>query len=270
MSSAMEYRTRPPAVAGAFYPRDPAALRREVDRLLAAARPAPREGLRGIIAPHAGYLYSGPTAAEAYAATRGAAWVGRIVLIGPSHFVRFRGLAAPSHAAFATPLGAVPVDTGAVAALTDARLAAIDDRPHAPDHALEVELPFLQTLFGPLPVTPLLVGDVEAEAVAEAIDRVWTDDALLVVSSDLSHFEPYVAACAHDARTAAAIEAFDGARIGPRDACGYLAIRGALIAARQRGLAAQRLALMNSGDTAGDRSSVVGYGAWAFTRAANS
>jgi MEMO1 family protein len=269
MSSTTEYRTRPPAVAGAFYPGDRTALRREVDRLLAAARTPPRPGLRGVIAPHAGYAYSGPVAAEAFAAARGATPVRRVVLIGPSHFGRFRGIAAPSHPAFATPLGAVPVDSGAVAALTAAGLAVADDGPHAREHALEVELPFLQALFGPLPAVPLLFGEAAAEVVADAIELVWGDDALLVVSSDLSHFEPYGSACAHDARTAAAIETLAAREIGAYDACGHLAIRGALSAARRRGMGVTRLALANSGDTAGDRRRVVGYGAWALVESAD-
>jgi len=251
-------------VAGAFYPASQEELRREVDRLLAAARARPRPGVRGVIAPHAGYAYSGAVAAEAFAAARGAAGVRRCVLIGPSHYVRFRGLAASSHESFATPLGRVPVDRETVAALVGAGLGRSYDAPHGPDHALEVELPLLQVLFGALPITPLLVGEAAADTVAEAIELAWRDDALLVVSSDLSHFEPYASARTHDARTAAAIEAFAEGEIGPADACGHLAVRGALIAARRRGLRVERLALANSGDAAGDRGSVVGYGAWAI------
>ncbi len=142
--------------------------------------------------------------------------------------------------------------------------AAINDEPHAREHAIEVELPFLQSVFGNLPIVPLLFGSTTADAVAAAIARVWTDEALLVVSSDLSHFEDYDTACRHDERTAAAIEGFDEAAIGPPDACGHLAIRGALREAARRGLEIERLALCNSGDTARDRRSVVGYGAWAF------
>jgi len=261
-----EYRTRPPAVAGAFYPASPEALRAAVAARLDAARAVPRPRLRGIIAPHAGYAYSGAVAAEAFAAARGRAFA-RALVVGPAHYVAIRGLAAPSHAAFATPLGALPVEGAAVRALERDGLAAIDDAPHAPEHALEVELPFLQAILGELPVIPLLFGAAEARAVAEAVAPLWTDDTLLVVSSDLSHFEPYATACAHDARTAAAIERLDEATIGPRDACGHLAVRGALIEARRRGLAVERLALTNSGDTAGGRDSVVGYGAWALVEA---
>jgi AmmeMemoRadiSam system protein B len=252
-------------VAGAFYPAEPEALRRAVAGRLAAAGTGPRPRLRGLIAPHAGYVYSGGVASEAFAAARSVAGaVARTVVVGPAHYVPFRGLAAPSHAAFATPLGKVPVDIAAVRALAAAELAAIDDAPHAPEHAIEVELPFLQVVFGTLPVVPLLFGAADVGTLAEALARLWADDTLLVVSSDLSHFEPYAAACAHDARTAAAIERRDEAAIGSRDACGHLAVRGALIEARRRGLAVERLALTNSGETAGGRAGVVGYGAWAL------
>jgi len=188
----------------------------------------------------------------------------RAAVVGPAHFVPFFGIAAPSDTAFATPLGMVPVDVAAVEALSAEALVAIDDAPHAPEHAIEVELPFLQAIFGDLPIVPLLFGSTSATAVAAAIARVWTDDTLLVVSTDLSHFEDYESACRHDERTAAAIKAFDEAVIGPSDACGHLAVRGALVEAARRGLEVERLALRNSGDATGDRQSVVGYGAWAF------
>jgi AmmeMemoRadiSam system protein B len=250
-------------VAGAFYPAEPEALRRAVAGRLAAARASPRPRLRGVIAPHAGYAYSGAVAAEAFAAARGPAFA-RALVIGPAHYLRFRGLVAPSHAAFATPLGEVPVEAAAVRALAGAGLAAVDDAPHAPEHAIEVELPFLQAIFPELPVVPLLFGAADARGVAEVLARLWSDDTLLVISSDLSHFEAYATACAHDARTAAAIERLDEVAIGPRDACGHLAVRAALIEARRRGLAVERLALANSGDSAGGRDGVVGYGGWAF------
>jgi len=202
----------------------------------------------GIIAPHAGYPYSGQVAAAAFASVRRCGWIKRAIVVGPAHFVLFSGLAAPSDTAFATPLGEVPVDVAAVEALSEETLVAIDDAPHAREHAIEVELPFLQSIFGDLPIVPLLFGSTSAAAVAAAIARVWTEDALLVVSSDLSHFSDYDAARRHDERTAAAIEALDEAAIGPCDACGHLAIRGALREAARRGLEVQRLALCNSGD----------------------
>lgn len=259
-------RPRAPAAAGSFYPRSGESLRQIVDNLLSAA--AVRQSSRrcGIIAPHAGYAYSGQAAAAAFASVRCCGWIKRAIVLGPAHFVAFSGLAAPSDTAFMTPLGEVPVDVAAVEALSEETLVAINDEPHAPEHALEVELPFLQSVFGDLPIVPLLFGSTSAAAVAAAIARVWTDDALLVVSSDLSHFEDYDAARRHDERTAAAIESLDEAAIGPSDACGHLAIRGALREAARRGLKVERLALCNSGDIAPDRRSVVGYGAWAFHR----
>jgi AmmeMemoRadiSam system protein B len=190
--------------------------------------------------------------------------IDRAVIVGPAHYVPFRGVAAPSSTAFATPLGESPVDTPAIAAMAEAGFVAIYDEPHTPEHALEVELPFLQAVFGPLPIVPLLFGLTSAGAVAAALAEVWTARTLLVVSSDLSHYECYEDACCHDARTAHAIETLEECAIGPADACGHLAIRGALIEAKRRGNSVLRLDLRNSGDTAGGKQSVVGYGAWAF------
>jgi len=256
---------RAPAVAGLFYPQSAETLSRTIADLLADAGNPKRLRPRGVIAPHAGCAYSGRVAAKAFANVRPLrGQVGRAVVIGPAHFVPFRGMAAPSDAVFATPLGELPVDVAAIEALTEETLVAIDDRPHVREHALEVELPFLQAMFGDLPIVPLLFGSTSAGAVAAAIARVWTDDTLLVVSSDLSHFEDYASACRHDNHTAAAIEAFDEVVIGPADACGQLAVRGALIEAARRGLDIERLALCNSGDITGEGQRVVGYGAWAF------
>src|SRR5215510_7199024 len=236
-------RPRPPAVAGSFYPQSTQTLRRTVDALLCSAAVQERSGNCGIIAPHAGYAYSGRVAAAAFGSLRRCSWIKRAVVIGPTHFVPFLGIAAPSDAAFATPLGVVPVDLAAIEALSEERIVVIKDEPHAPEHAIEVELPFLQSVFGNLPIVPLLFGSTSASAVAAAIARVWTDDSLLVVSTDLSHFEDYESACRHDERTAAAIKAFDEAVIGPSDACGHLAVRGALVEAARRGLEVERLAL---------------------------
>lgn len=256
-------RSRPAVVAGSFYPASAANLRRTVSGFLATAQSGERPGRSGIIVPHAGYVYSGSIAARAFASVRGVkSRPYRCVIVGPSHFVPFNGIAAPSHAAFATPLGELPLDTDAVKALVAQDRVEIDDDPHELDHAIEVELPFLQAIFGNLPIVPLLFGITSARAVAAAIAEVWTEKTLLVVSSDLSHYENYEAARSHDRRTAQAIEAFDEGAIGPADACGHLAIRGALIEAKRRSLAIERVDLRNSGDTAGDKQSVVGYGAW--------
>jgi AmmeMemoRadiSam system protein B len=256
---------RAPAVAGTFYPGSAQTLSRTVDDLLVGADVGQRSQCCGIIAPHAGYAFSGPIAAAAFASVRGLRGrIARAAILGPAHFVPFRGIAAPSDTAFATPLGQVPVDVAALEALGADALVSIDDEPHAPEHAIEVELPFLQAIFGSLPIVPLLFGSTSTAAVAAVIARIWTDDTLLVVSTDLSHFEDDGSARRHDERTALAIEAFDETAIGSSDACGHLALRGALIEASRRGLAVERLALRNSADATGDRRSVVGYGAWAF------
>jgi AmmeMemoRadiSam system protein B len=258
---------RPPAVAGSFYPADAERLRGAVEGYLAAANSSGAASTpKAVIAPHAGYVYSGPVAGHAFAALGdGASAIRRAVVIGPAHFVPFRGMAVPSAAAFQTPLGDVPLDRAAIEAIRDLPQVQVADVPHEPEHALEVELPFLQAVLGDFALVPLLVGDAPAGEVAQVLDRLWDgDDTLLVISSDLSHYEPYERARAHDAATAAAIERLGFAKLGPRDACGWLPIAGLLLEARRRGLTTTRLDLRNSGDTAGPRDQVVGYGAWSF------
>jgi AmmeMemoRadiSam system protein B len=263
---------RPPAVAGTFYPEDAAALRAVVDRLLAAAAAAAAPGAvevpRALIAPHAGYAYSGPVVARAFqklaAAAKGR--IARVVVIGPSHHVAFRGVAAPSAVAFRTPLGEVAVDRDA---LRDLPGVAVADAPHRREHAIEVELPFLQrALPGGFALVPLVVGEATDGEVAGVLEPFVGDPATLtVISSDLSHFLDHAAAVRRDWATAAAIERLEGGVLGPEDACGFRPIRGWLALARRHGLAVERLDLKNSGDTAaGNRDRVVGYGAWAFAR----
>jgi len=257
---------RPPAVAGSFYPDRPERLSAAVQGFLAEAETGLAPGpAKAVIAPHAGYRYSGPVAGRAFAVLGpGAAVICRVVLIGPAHFVPIRGLAVPTVAAFRTPLGDVPLDRAAIEAL-DLPQVRLDDQPHAGEHALEVELPFLQAVLGEFALVPLVVGDATPDEVAQVLDRLWDGpETLLVISSDLSHYEPYGRAREHDAATAAAIEALDEAALGPGDACGHLAIAGLLIESRRRGLGVRRLDLRNSGDTAGPKDGVVGYGAWAF------
>jgi MEMO1 family protein len=263
-------RRRPPAVAGCFYPADPQRLSADVAHLLAnASVEAPRTP-KALIVPHAGYLYSGAVAAAAFAALkrRGAA-VTRVVLIGPTHFASVPGIAVPTVAAFETPLGPVPVDQAALAAIADLHFVLRSDQAHAPEHALEVELPFLQTILQRFSLVPLLVGDATPQQVALVLQRLWGGpETLIVVSSDLSHYLASDVAMHCDADTAAAIECGDWADLGPDDACGCRAIAGLLIAANAAGLSARRLGLLNSGDSAGGRERVVGYGAWAFSEAA--
>ena len=262
---------RRPAVAGTFYPADPAALSRTVERLLQeapmrsggrSAGPAPK----AIVVPHAGYVYSGPVAARAYAAVRGLkGLVRRVVLLGPGHYVAFEGIAAPLADAFDTPLGPLTVDRAAVEAVTSLDQVALADAPHDPEHSLEVQLPFIRRVLGPVGIVPLLVGEAGAEEVAQVLDLLWDGpETLFVVSSDLSHYHGYESARRRDAETAAAIESLREARLGPDGACGHRALAGLLAAARRRALEVERLDLRNSGDTAGPSDRVVGYGAWAF------
>lgn len=253
---------RPPVVAGAFYPEDRATLAAEVARLMDAAVAVPPA--QAIIAPHAGYQYSGPIAASAYAALRGGASVRRVLLLGPAHFVPLRGIAASSAAAFRTPLGDAAVDADARDALLEGGLVTIDDAPHRREHSLEVQLPFLQALLPGVPVLPLAVGSAGADAVAAVLDRLWGDETAVVISSDLSHYLPYEAARIADRRTADAILALDPEALDEESACGVVPVAGLLVAARRRGLSARALDLRSSGDTAGPRDEVVGYGGFAF------
>jgi MEMO1 family protein len=224
------------------------------------------EAPKAVIAPHAGYIYSGRVAAAAFASLRDQAEIiDRVVLIGPAHYVRLRGIAAPTSSAFETPLGDVPLDQEAIAAIADLSFVSEDDAPHAPEHALEVELPFLQLSLRSFALVPLVVGEARPQEVAQVLARLWGGpETLVVISSDLSHYHGYGEARRLDAQTAAMIESGDWRPLDASRACGFLPVAGLLIEAARQGLAARRLALCNSGDTAGDHSRVVGYGAWAF------
>lgn len=261
---------RPAAVAGTFYPGDPARLEADVRAYLkAAAPPAGAPAPKAIIAPHAGYVYSGPIAASAYARLAPArGTITRVVLLGPCHRIAVRGLAAPSADAFATPLGAVPVDRAAIDGILDLPQVSVFDATHAQEHSLEVHLPFLQVVLGAFALVPLVVGDASDAEVAEVLERLWGGpETLIVVSSDLTHYLDYATARRIDDETRAAIEQLDPQAIGRDQACGRIPVRGLLAVARRKGLRAATLDLRNSGDTAGDKARVVGYGAWAFDEA---
>ena len=262
--------TRPSAVAGLFYADDPDRLQTQVFDLLAGVAASPKFMPKALIAPHAGYAYSGPVAAAAFAMLGDSAQtVMRVVLIGPAHYIHVRGIAAPTADAFETPLGRVTVDLEALSAVADLQFVIRSDTPHAPEHALEVELPFLQTLLSSFQVVPLVVGDATPQNVAHVLERLWGGpETLIVVSSDLSHYHDYETARRLDAVTATAIEHGDWASLGPNQACGCLAVAGLLVEAGRRGFKAHRLSLCNSGDTAGSRDRVVGYGAWMFAETA--
>jgi MEMO1 family protein len=260
--------TRPPAVAGTFYPGSAAALRFELETLFADAGQAlPPPAPKAIIAPHAGYIYSGSVAAQAYASLQPAReTIRRVVLLGPVHRVPVRGLAIPgaSVTAFATPLGPIPLDRDALNLLREMPQIVESDAAHAAEHSLEVHLPFLQKVLANFTLVPLAVGDASSEEVASVIEQLWGGaETLIVVSSDLSHYLDYAAARAIDSETVERIAALD-ASIDHHQACGGTPINGLLIAARRHGLEARLLDLKNSGDTAGPRDRVVGYAAFGF------
>ena len=254
---------RPPAVAGTFYPADRSQLSSLLQDLLKQAK-AQGEAPKAIIAPHAGYIYSGPIAASAYATLLSRRDViTRVILLGPAHRVGFVGLAVSSADAFSTPLGQVPLDQDAIAHLLDLPYIKTLDQAHAFEHSLEVHLPFLQTVLHSFTLVPIVVGNATPREIANALDCVWGgDDTLIVVSSDLSHYHDYATAKQMDAHTSSAIEALQPEQINHDDACGRLPISGLLLAARQRGMKASTVDLRNSGDTAGSKDSVVGYGAY--------
>ncbi len=263
--------TRPAAVAGAFYPADPQDLRDALAGHLASADACSDSGPppKMLVLPHAGYVYSGDVAGLGYAPL--ARWrrdVTRVVLLGPVHRVPVRGLAAPTAGAFETPLGRVPLDTAALAALGDLPQIVWSDRAHAQEHSLEVHLPFLQTVLGTgFTLVPLAVGDAGPAEVAEVLERLWGgDETLIVISSDLSHFLPYAQAQARDHATVERILHFASDLRGD-EACGAAPLNGALQVARRHGLTPRLLGLCNSGDSTGDRGRVVGYGAIAFESA---
>lgn len=268
MSNASTATVRPAAVAGMFYPGDAGQLSGEVAGMLRAATDASTSAPvpKAIIAPHAGYLYSGPIAASVYALlSQSAPGIRRVILLGPTHRVGVDGLALPSVSHFSTPLGKIEIDQEARAMLADLPQVLVADPPHAQEHSLEVQLPFLQSVLPNFRLVPLAVGHASAEAVAAVLERLWGGpETLIVVSSDLSHYLPYAAAQEIDSHTAARIVACDPT-IGHDQACGATPVNGLLLAARRHGLKAHLIDLRNSGDTAGDRSRVVGYGGFAFS-----
>lgn len=255
---------RAPAVAGLFYPGDAGALRTQLAQML-AENPAPGAPPKALIAPHAGYVYSGPIAARAYSRLAShKSTIHRVVLLGPAHRVPLRGLALPAADIFRTPLGDIELDAEAIAQVAGLPQVTRSAAAHAQEHSLEVHLPFLQTLLENFTLVPLVVGWAQTSEIAAVLDTLWGDgETLIVVSSDLSHYHDYITAQRLDADTARRIEARQFS-IPDAQACGAFPINGLLSVAQTRGLRIERLDLRNSGDTAGDRQRVVGYGAWAL------
>ena len=264
---------QPPAVAGLFYPAMPDMLRSDVDRLLGEASsggslaPSQSQGIKALIAPHAGYTYSGAIAAQAYVQLRRQATIiRRVVIFAPAHRLPFTGLATASADFFSTPMGDIAVDIACRQQLTGgAGPVRILDNAFREEHALEVQLPFLQRVLEEFTLVPILVGDADPLEVQNVMKQCWGGpETLIVVSSDLSHFHDYDTAELMDSHTTMGIEALQPEDVGYKNACGRIPIQGLLLAARDKGLRVKTVALCNSGDTGGDRQSVVGYGAYVF------
>lgn len=257
---------REPAVAGLFYPDDPRQLQQQLEYFMGAERAAP-DHPKALIVPHAGYVYSGSVAASAYRTLAGMhGRITRVLLLGPAHRVAFSGLAATGMTHFSTPLGLVRIDRNAVQSLLTLPQVRIIEEAHREEHSLEVQLPFLQTLLGEeFSLVPLVVGDADGASVAEVIETLWGgEETLIVISSDLSHYHDYATAQRLDSATSRAIEQLDADAIDFDQACGRNPVSGLLLAARRHHLHAATLDQRNSGDTAGGRDRVVGYGAYAF------
>lgn len=256
---------REPAVSGAFYPADPDQLKQMLRHYLKDA-PIGEKVPKAIIAPHAGYIYSGPIAAMAYARLQSAKEIiNRVILIGPSHRVGFKGLAVCTAEQFSTPLGKIEVDMDAVKEIAELPFINYLDQAHELEHSLEVHLPFLQTVLKEFTLVPVVAGDASAEQVFQLIDRFWGKaETLIVISSDLSHFHDYETAQKLDRATSENIEKLQYENLDGNAACGCVAVSGLLALARKKGLQIKTIDLRNSGDTAGsgDKNRVVGYGAY--------
>ena len=257
---------RTPAVAGQFYPADPAQLHAQVQQFLSQVEPPVEPPPKAIIVPHAGYIYSGPVAASAYARLKAVRdSISRVVLLGPSHRVGFRGIAVSTMRAFATPLGQIPVDQEAVEQVQSLPEVGILEQAHAQEHSLEVHLPFLQEVLGDFTLVPLVVGDAGPAEVGAVLEALWGGpETLIVISSDLSHYHDYQTARQMDSATSQAIETLRFEAIGYEQACGRNPVNGLLWVARRKNLHGETIDLRNSGDTAGPRHQVVGYGAYVF------
>ncbi|MDP6573515.1 MAG: AmmeMemoRadiSam system protein B [Rhodospirillales bacterium] len=255
---------RKAAVAGSFYPGDARELDATVQYHLSKTSAPQGPSPKAIIAPHAGYIYSGPVAATAYARLAPvAARITRVVLLGPCHRVPVKGLAVSGADAFATPLGNVPLDKEAARSILDLPQVQVFDATHEQEHSLEVHLPFLQVVLKEFALVPLVVGNASHEEVAEVIERLWGGpETLVVISTDLSHYLDYEAARRMDTATCRAIENFSPDAIGRDQACGRIPVKGLLALAKRRRLKIATVDLRNSGDTAGPRDRVVGYGSW--------
>ncbi|WBA82811.1 AmmeMemoRadiSam system protein B [Endozoicomonas sp. GU-1] len=253
---------RQPAVAGTFYPDSPKALANTVKEMLSDAHPRDFSP-KVLVVPHAGFIYSGPVAASAYRLLNSMRQnIRRVALLGPSHRVPLLGMALPDCEAFATPLGNIPLDIEAMEELKQFSQVETIDEAHTHEHSLEVQCPFLQECLDDFKLIPIVVGDTSPIAVAEVIEHLWgEEETLMIISSDLSHYHTYEEACYRDNQTVKAIEQLSCNLTGGQ-ACGCYPLNGMLKVAQHRGMDVITLDVRNSGDTAGDKSRVVGYGAF--------
>ena len=261
---------RPTAVAGMFYPSDPEELKATVSGYLSEASQPGGEyfnDIKAIIAPHAGYIYSGPIAASVYRQLeRVKSRISNVVLIGPSHRVPLLGMATSSADYFTTPLGDIPINRSMTAELNELSFVSELDQAHAMEHSLEVHLPFLQLSLDQFELVPVVAGEATPEQVKQLIDiALQNRNTLLVISSDLSHYHDYDTAQRLDKDTCDAIESLSISKLDSKHACGYIPVRGLLKYAKENGLTATTVDCRNSGDTAGPRNEVVGYGSYVFT-----
>lgn len=254
---------RQPAVAGSFYPANPQQLQQMLAHYLHNADTNATVP-KAIIAPHAGYIYSGPIAATAYSRLKKAHdLIKRVVIIGPSHRVAFKGLAVSHADTFITPLGGIPVDTLAVQTITHLPFVQYIEQAHSQEHSLEVQLPFLQTMLDDFSIVPIVAGDASPEQVSQVLELLWGgSETLIVISSDLSHYHDYATAQQLDQSTSKAIESLHYEQLGFESACGRVPVSGLLKLAKDNALTVKNIDLRNSGDTAGDKQRVVGYGAY--------
>ncbi|MDH5601846.1 MAG: AmmeMemoRadiSam system protein B [Gammaproteobacteria bacterium] len=257
---------RRPAVAGMFYPANKQSLGHDIHHYLDQAESETVSVPKALVVPHAGYIYSGPVAAFAYKQLLPVKdIINRVVLLGPSHRVAFHGLAAPQSDIFTTPLGDIPIDHQSIELIAELPQVIISEQAHLEEHSLEVQLPFLQEVLTKFTLVPLVVGDADRFEVAEVIEKLWGDEhTLIVISTDLSHYHGYNEAKQMDRATSEAIVNLNADQIGYDDACGRNGLKGMITLAVQKQLVAEILDLRNSGDTAGDKSCVVGYGAYVF------
>ena len=257
---------RQPAVAGMFYPADKQSLKADIHQYLEQVTNEQKIIPKAIVVPHAGYIYSGPIAASVYKQIIPLKdIINRVILLGNSHRVAFTGLAVPESDVFNTPLGNIPIDQKSIQLLSGLPQVIVSDQEHRQEHSLEVQLPFLQEILGEFSLIPLVVGYADRFEVAEVINRLWGDEhTLIVISTDLSHFHEYNEAKQLDRATSDAIVNLKPDLIGYDDACGRNGLKGMMTVAEEKHLSVDILDLRNSGDTAGDKNRVVGYGAYVF------